>query len=117
MAVLAVASPTLAGATFTAVAAAGGGDSFPNDGLTFFYVKNASGASITVTFDALGPTGTTGPEANVAYNADTAVVVPAAGERLIGPFKDFSRWNDPNGRVVVTYSGVTTLTVLPIKVV
>lgn len=115
MAVLAVASPTLAGTTMTPVAANAGGDSFPNDGLTFLYIKNASGGALTVTFDALGPAAVS-PEGAIAYNADVTVSVPAAGERLIGPFKDFGRWNDVNGRVVMTYSGVTTLTVLPIKV-
>lgn len=114
MAILAVVSPSLAGVSGAGVAAAGGGDSFPNDGYTAVLVANGSGAPITVTVDAAGPGGT-GPDAAIAFNADITVSVPAGGSRLIGPFTDRRRWNDVNGRVNLTYSGVTSLTILPLR--
>lgn len=49
MATLALATASPAGTLLGAVAAAAGGDVFPNDGKTALYVKNASGASINVT--------------------------------------------------------------------
>lgn len=113
MAVLAVHQPTLAVATWAPVAAAGGGDSFVNDGYTFLYIKNASGAPITVTVDAPG---TTGPDQANAFDPDLVKSIPAGGERTIGPFVDKARFNDVNGRVNLSYSGVTTLTVLPVRV-
>jgi hypothetical protein len=92
---------------------AGGGDSFPNDGYTCLLITNGSGAPITVTF-ADGP-GAVSPEGAVAFNADVAVAVPAGASRLVGPFTDKARFNDVNGRVVVTYSGITSLTVKAIR--
>ena len=115
MAVLTPVSPVLTGTGTAWVmdTPAGGGDSFPNDGYTCFLITNGSGAPITVTF-ADNPA-TVGPEGAVAYNADVAIVVPATSSRLVGPFTDKARFNDVNGRVVVTYSGITTLTVKAIR--
>lgn len=114
MAVLGVAQPSVGvgSVALGAVNAAGGGDSFPNDGYTVLYVKNGSGGAITVTIDGVGA----GPESAVAYNPDVAVSVAAGAERLIGPFTDKARFNDVNGRVNVSYSGVTSLTVAPVRV-
>jgi hypothetical protein len=84
-------------------AAAAGGDSFPNTaGRAWLHVKNGSGGSINVTI-ASQKTCDQGSTHNLV------VAVPAAGERLIGPFSD--RFADSNGLVQVTYSGVTSLTV------
>lgn len=113
MAVLAVVQPTLASQLLGAVAAAGGGDSFANDGYTVLYVKNGGGSPITVTIDAPGGVS---PEAAQAFNPDVQFTVAAGAERLIGPFVDKTRFNDANGRVGVTYSGVTSVTVSPIRV-
>jgi hypothetical protein len=107
MAVLTVQDMSLAGVTDALVAAAGGGDSFDNNGLCLFVVNNASGGAITVTFD---DPQSPNPGNAVAFNPDVTVSVPAAGRRTIGPFPPF-RFNDPNGRVQVAYSGVTSLTV------
>lgn len=107
MAILAVQVPTLAGFVLTPVAAAGGGDSFPNTGKEFFYVKNADVASKTLTFDSPG---TCSFDAAAAAAHDAVVVVATVTERIIGPFPP-ARFNDGNGRVQVTYSAVTSVTV------
>jgi hypothetical protein len=85
------------------VAAAGGGDQFPNDGRTMFEVANGSGGSITVTFASQKP-------CDQGSTHNTAVAVAAGATKRIGPF-DPTRYNDGNGMVQVTYSGVTSLTV------
>lgn len=107
MAVLTPQDVVLTGLTEALVAAAGGGDSFDNNGQCVFVVNNGSGASITVTFD---DPNTPNPGNAAQFNPDVAVVIPAGQKRYIGPFPPF-RFNDPNGRVNVTYSGVTSLTV------
>lgn len=111
MAVLTPVDASLAGVADNLVAAAGGGDSFANNGLTVFVVNNASGAGITVTFD---DPNSPNPGSASAFNPDVAVVVGAGARRTIGPFPAF-RFNDVNGRVNVTYSGVTTLTVMALR--
>jgi hypothetical protein len=106
MALLTAFKPTLAGVAPAPVAAAGGGDSFDNQGHQLFYVKNGGGGSITVTFDAPNP-----DNFGITDNAhDNAVAVAAGAERWIGPFPT-NRFNDANGRVQVAYTGVTTVTV------
>jgi len=95
------------------VAAAGGGDTFSNDAnvRTLLFVKNASGGAITVTAtaqvtskDVTGVGGMT--KGNIVHS------VPAGGESLIGPFT--RAFNNASGQVVITYSGVTSLTVGPV---
>lgn len=91
----------------TLVAAAGGGDTMPNDGKTFLAIKNGSGAGITVsaaitrTVDGVTP-------------AAKSVTVPASATYLFGPFP-VADYNDANGAVALTYSGVTSLTLKPIR--
>jgi hypothetical protein len=89
--------------------ASGGGDDFPNTGREFVVVKNGSGAPITVT--AVTPQTVAGSLAI----ADETYAVPAAGERYIGPFPT-GPFNNAQGRVSLTYSGVTSLTVGAFKV-
>lgn len=105
MAVLTVTSVGRAGTepSDTMVAAAAGGDGFPNTGVEFVLIKNASVGSITVTFPL---------QQSIDGQAVTSrtVAVPAGEERLVGPFS-MVIYNDANGRVQMTYSGVTTLTV------
>lgn len=106
MAILTIQRPTAAGATKALVAAAAGGDSFPNTGLEYFEVLN-SHATLprTVTFDSPG-TCSFGFTALAGH--DLAVVVPAvtgapANRVIVGPFAT-QRFNDGNNRVQVTYS-------------
>lgn len=110
MAILTVSAQVPSGATFTPVAAAGGGDSFANDGATSLYVKNGSGAPITVTIPAQAACNF--GVSNAAH--DIVRAVPAGAENRLGPFAP-GLYNDANGRVQITYSGVTSLTVVPFK--
>lgn len=102
MAALTVQKIVLGGLNPAPVAAAGGGDTFVNDGRTYLYVKNGGGGSINVTVD-------TTTNCNYGFDHDAVVAVPAGGERLIGPFAP-SRFGST---CAVSYSGVTTVTVEP----
>lgn len=103
MAILSVISASRAGTTFTPVAAAGGGDSFPNTGKEIFFVKNGGGSSITVTIPLVATI-------DGVAAASRTVTVTASATRLIGPFP-IGTYNDVNSRVPITYSGVTSVTV------
>jgi len=105
MAVLAVNELSRAGKNPVALdtAAAGGGDSFPNTGREYLYVANGDASSKTVT---LVYAATTDGQAIT----NRTVAVPAGESMLIGPFPT-SLYNDANGRVAVTYSAVTSVTV------
>ncbi len=92
-------------ATTTLVAAAGGGDSFPNTGVEQFRVRNADASSKTVTFVAQNAVGC---PAGVLHNI--VLTVPAGAEQTVRNL-DMARFNDANGRVQVTYSAVTSVTV------
>jgi hypothetical protein len=107
MATLAVVQPSIAGVSVGAVAAAGGGDKFLNDGSVLLYVKNGSVAPITVTVEAAGTPG------GLSFT-DPAYVVAAGNDMILGAFNP-QYFNDATGFVNLTYSGVTTLTVSPIK--
>lgn len=108
MATLAVVSPSIAGATFTPASAAGGGDVFPNNGKTFLYIKNGDSGSHTVT---ITPQNTLGPGYTIS---PIAVAVGAGVEKIIGPF-DPQYFNNSSGQAVVTYDGVTSVTVKPVS--
>lgn len=85
------------------VPAAGGGDDFVNSGIELLYIKNADASPKTVTI-------VTPATQDALAVADRAVVVPAGNEMLIGPFPT-SIYNDANGKVSLTYSAVTNVTV------
>lgn len=87
----------------TATAADAGGDSFANDGRTILVVNNGDASPITVTIDSL-------ELSNFETDENLVVTVPATGKTYIGPFNK-GRFNDANGRVGVTYSAVTSVTV------
>lgn len=93
----------------TKVGAAAGGDQFPNDGRTVLEVLNGGGGSINVTV--------------VQQNADAdgykenkvmAVANGATLGRRLGPFEK-NLFDDANGNVQVTYSGVTSVTVAAVS--
>ena len=88
--------------------AAGGGDDFVNTGKEFLFVKKTDAASRTLTFDIL-----TTVDAQAV--TDRAVVVPAGKTLLIGPFPQ-AVYNDPaTGKLGITYSAVTNLSLAVIK--
>jgi hypothetical protein len=95
--------------TPTFVSAAGGGDTFLNDGRTMFYCKNAGGSPITVTVDT--PNTLRG---GIAIE-NPVTTVPAGSEEVIGPF-DPAIFNQAAGTgVSITYSDVTSVTVAAIR--
>lgn len=104
MAVLTVTPISRSGAVDTLVAAAGGGDEFVNSGNQFVDINNASGGAITVNAVVV-PTvdGQTVPVKSIS--------VPAGARRKFGPFPIGLYNNATTGRVSLTYSGVTSLTV------
>ncbi len=106
MATLTVIAPTYAGATFTTVSAAGGGDKFVNTGNELLYIKNGGGGSITLTLDAQTIAGLT--------ITDPTVAVAAGAEKIIGPF-DPKYFTDSSGFLNLSYSGVTSVTVAVIQ--
>lgn len=90
-------------------AAAAGGDTFAcgNDMRDYVEVKNASGASITVTVAAVQTSLNTGIAGTVTI-PNISVAVAAGAQRKIGPFP--AAYIN-NGIVSMTYSAVTSVTV------
>jgi len=103
VATLAVQKIVPAGLSPSLVAADEDGDQFANGGRVFFHINNASAAPITATIDSVQP-------CSQGVDHNVAVSVPAGAERLVGPF-DPRRFNNSSGRVAVTYSAVTSVTV------
>jgi hypothetical protein len=95
--------------TPTFVAAAGGGDTFVNDGRVLLYVKNGDASPITVTI--ITPLSLRG---GIAVD-DPETTVPATDEEVIGPF-DPTIFNAVDGSgVEANYSAVTSVTVAVIR--
>lgn len=103
MALLTATPITRSGITPALAAAGAGGDSWANSGKEFIEVNNAGGAPITVSIAIQGTVD------GVAVPART-VVVTNATRRFIGPFQP-GFYNDTNGQIQLTYSGVTSVTV------
>ncbi len=103
MATLAIQTISKAGIVPSLAAAAGGGDEFANNGETFLWVNNGGGSQITVTL-------VTQATLDGLAVADRAVTVNAGQQKFIGDLEK-AVYNDANGRVQVTYSGVTSVTV------
>ena len=99
--------------TVSLAAAAGGGDAYVNDGRTFLVVTNGGGSPITVTV-TVQRTAINVPGAGTITFASIPVSVTNGTTKWIavptGPY------NDANGRVQVTYSGVTSVTVGAVRV-
>jgi hypothetical protein len=97
----------------TFASAAGGGDEYPNDGRTYCHLKNGSGGSITVTV-AVQQSTIEDNQFGAISTANRTFTVAAGAERII-PFLSQGLYNNTNGRVALTYSGVTSLTVAAIR--
>jgi hypothetical protein len=102
MALIAVQPVPVSGLAPSYVSASAGGDQAPIGTGLFLEVRNGGGASITVTVV------TPGNYKGLAI-ADTALVIPAAGNGLI-PLDSVYR-NPSTGRADITYSAVTSVTV------
>jgi hypothetical protein len=108
MAILAIQSVLQSGLAPTFAPATLGGDTFANDERIYLHVKNGAATATTVTVNSF-------TVCNHGFDHDLVISVPAAGERLIGPFQA-SRFNNDTSTVGVTYSAVTTVTVAAIRV-
>ena len=109
MAELTIQQITEAGGSVTYSAAAGGGDTADNGGSTFLNIKNGGGSEITVTITAQ----TTSVESSIygdLTKANASIAIAASGEAFIGPFKP-SSFNNTDGEIAITYSGVTSVTI------
>jgi hypothetical protein len=94
------------------VAANAGGDSYPNDDDTFLYINNQDASPKTVTITAQR-TAVRKEGFGELTIASIAVVVPATSRRLIKvPIGSYS---DASGRVQLTYSAVTSVTVAALR--
>ena len=105
MATLTVIPAVRIGAAFALVAATAGGDEFANTGKECLVIANgATHDPLTVTLDI---------EATIdgAAVTDPTVSVPLNTQMVIGPFPTAQYNNSATGRVSVTYSGVTAVTV------
>lgn len=101
MAALTVQTLSLSGTALTANSAAAGGDTFVNNGRTYYKAINGDASPTTITF----VTTATETEAQLAI-ADLAVIVAASADEIIGPFPEATF----GSTVSVTYSSVTSLT-------
>jgi hypothetical protein len=108
VAVLSVQKVIQAGLAPAYVAADAAGDEFINGGRTFVHVKNGSAAPVNATITNVKP-------CNYGFAHDLVIAVPAAGDRLIGPFEP-GRFNNTSARAKVTCSAVTSVTVAALEV-
>jgi hypothetical protein len=119
MAVLTVQTSAFTGINHTYTAADVAGDSFlnPDDNRTFLLYKNANVTARTLTI-AGNATSKPGFGDISAADMGETVTIPGSGtnggECMVGPFPA-GRFNDTNGRVAVTYSAVTNLSVAVVK--
>lgn len=91
----------------TYAAANAGGNSFANDGRVRLVVVNGGVGSVTVTIDVVGTL-------DGLAVSDIAQAVPAGETWEFGPFAP-GIFNQPDGTVNVSYSGVTSVTVAAIR--
>lgn len=106
MAALTAQSMSYPNTAITVAAASAGGDTVKAADNVRLMVRNASGASITVTIPRYPATDPEG----VAETALT-VAVPAGTERWIGPLYGSRFTNPATGNVEIAYSAVTSVTV------
>lgn len=106
MALLTAQQSTIAGLapTYGAVSAS---DTFPNDGKTFIYVKNAGGSPDTVVIDSIAP-------CNQGADHNGGGSVTNGTEKCFGPF-DTTRFNDSGGLITITHSFTTSVTCAVVK--
>ena len=94
----------------TMLSATSTGDEFINSGIEFIHIQNNhASAAYTVTVTAQ-VTNIHHQQFGKVTKSNVAKAVPAGQDCFLGPFKQ-SSFNDPNSKVQITYSGVTTLVV------
>jgi hypothetical protein len=104
---LTVQGPKRIANTLTMGAASADGNTFPNTGKELVVIKNASVAPITLTVDVVA-------KVDDMTVADRTVTLGAGETHYLGPWPK-AVYNDDNGNVKLTYSGVVTLTLAVIR--
>jgi hypothetical protein len=104
MATLTVTPISRAGIPGTLVAAAGGGDDFLTTGKEYLEIVNGGGSPITVSAIPV-------PTVDGLTVPNKTITVTNGQRRLFGPFPTGLYANTTTGRVAITYSGVTSVTV------
>jgi hypothetical protein len=89
------------------------GDQYANEGRTYLHVKHSGGSAMTVTVTAQ-QAAVDDPQFGRIVPANRAFTVGGNSERII-PFMAPSMYNNASGRVAVTYSTVTGVTVAAIR--
>lgn len=102
MADLTVQKVALTGLAPTFSTASAGGDKFINKGTEIIHIKNGGASPITLTIDSI-------EKCSHGFDHDLAISVPNGGERIIGPL-GVNRFNGIDGKVSLTYSAVTSVT-------
>ena len=104
MATLTVQQISTSGLEAAAAAAAGAsGDEFVNNGKTFILVTDTGTTAPTVTVASQ-------VECSQGVTHDATIAVESGEARYIGPFPT-DRYNDADGKVQVTYSSETDVTI------
>ena len=114
MAELTVQQITETGGAATYSSATAEGDTADNNGNMFLHIKNGGGGSITVTITALTTSVDSGMY-GVLTKANASIAVAAGTEAFIGGFAP-AAFNDGNGEIAITYSGVTSVTIAALYV-
>ena len=104
------ASPEAGGMTMAAAAA--GGDVFPNDGKTLFFVIARAARTVTATAQ---DTSATVPGFGACTKADVVQAVEINTMDAMGPFPT-TAFNNSSGQVAITYSDEADLTVAAVRV-
>ena|SRR3990167_4518335 len=91
------------------------GDECLNDSSTFFYFKNTNAAARTVTFTAQKTSFHKEQLDDIPVANATIVIALTVGEGIIRLPPAF--YNDANGKVQLTYSAVTNLSVAALRLV
>ena len=104
-------TPSTKGLTASPSSANSGGDEFINSGVEFLRVYNGHSGAQTITITANGTTTVKHPTfGTLNKDSITTYSLAATTAYYFGPFHP-AAWNDANGKVQITYSGVTSMTV------
>jgi hypothetical protein len=101
-------SPSRSANAYTTIAADAGGDSFANTGKELLLVEHTNGGGASVNLTVVTQQAVDGEAV-----ADKVVAIAPGTRQLLGPFPP-QIYNDGNGRVQITYSAHTDITVKPI---
>tara|TARA_R100000789_G_scaffold5657_1_gene9715 strand:- start:11533 stop:11877 length:345 start_codon:yes stop_codon:yes gene_type:complete len=114
MAELTVQQITETGGAATYVSAELEGDTADNNGNMFLHIKNGGGGEITATITALTTSVDSGMYGDLT-KANATIAIAGGTQAFIGGFAP-AAFNDGNGEIAITYSGVTSVTIAALYV-